>query len=161
MSLNLGFVEVLLGHRLIDAWQICYEFQGETDRTVAAVELKFNHAYLNLSGASNGENLQLSNEPWQDPFKEPLIQANQDYVKQYGKHLKASTNLFKNIGKNLTQYRLVQNQFQNIAGIELIFEESSSVFLVESDECYIMSKEDERISQWGFELIESTSQHVV
>lgn len=161
MSINLEFLEIALGHRLVKANRIFFEIQGQLDKSVGALELEFDNCCLYLHGASDGETLLVDNKSWQDPFKEPLSPENHAFIKKYGKYAKISTNSFEIMGKVLTQFCLIQNQFGTIAGLELVFENSSIVFLVDCDEYYVMSKEDQRLNDWGLDFLETKRRYAV
>ena len=66
--------------------RLYYIFQGAYNRETGAIQFQFHDgSILFCDVGADGEQLALSNQKWQDPFREPLSPINQTYVQEHGK----------------------------------------------------------------------------
>ena len=50
-------------------------------------------------------------------------------------------------------YRLVRNPFGTLAGVVLVFAHTTVRFVVNCDESYVLTPEDPRFHEWGFQEV--------
>ncbi|MEM7344376.1 MAG: hypothetical protein AAF485_09025 [Chloroflexota bacterium] len=134
-----------LGKQIATISRICYVHNNETDFEKGPLELIFSEDItLHLTGKGDGETLHIRNEPWQDPFTEPLSETNQKFVQKHGKwglfdrSHQEPYNRFLNLP--LDCVHLIRNQFGTIAGLEMKFGDQILDFIVDGDEDYVFTK---------------------
>jgi hypothetical protein len=55
-----------------------------SDGEEGELQLRFATSVLRFRGAGDGERLEVSDEPWRDPFAPPLSPENEEFVKTHG-----------------------------------------------------------------------------
>ena len=151
---HLTVLKGALGRRLVRAWRVFYEHNGSIATDSGPLELELDDGFvILLKGAGDGERLTVAAERWADPFVGPLSRENAQFVRQSGKWVRVEaslSNLQFPLGKRLSHMRLLKNRFGTEAGVAFDFEGEWVRFLVECDDDYVMSLDDERFLEWGF-----------
>lgn len=82
----LNALEACIGRMLTGIRRVWYEFRGQVDQTVGALELTFDDgATVVLDSGANGQSLRVTLGSWRDPFEGELTPENQQFVESSGK----------------------------------------------------------------------------
>lgn len=133
---------VSTGSRIKKIELVQYTYRGNVDQS---------HGYLQLRAAdgsvtllrpdSDGQSLYVSNEPWQDPFAEPLDEANRRFVESSGKWelFDVSTdNGFRHfIGATVCGVQRICDVEGKIRGLAYLIDSWQLLYIVEWDEGFV------------------------
>jgi hypothetical protein len=75
----------LLGKTVVGVRRILYVYQGAVTKDEGALELSFHDGSTALFDTAENGNMQVTSQPWVDPFAPPLSPENVAYVHRYGK----------------------------------------------------------------------------
>lgn len=75
----------VIGSRITRVRRVQYVYRGVPDTDFGPFELTFGARVVLLDNASDGEELRVRTEPWEDPFVEPLSEENRAFVETSGK----------------------------------------------------------------------------
>jgi hypothetical protein len=75
----------LLGKTVVGVRRILYVYQGSVKEDGGALELRFQDGSTARFDTSGTGNMQVTQEPWVDPFAPPLSAENAAFVHRYGK----------------------------------------------------------------------------
>lgn len=152
---ELKLLQRVVGRRLTSASRIVHEFAGQVDGDCGDLELTFDDGtIILLRGSGDGERLVMDGRAWVDPFEPPLSKENEAFVRQSGKAVRRDAQLIGAalpIGEVFENYRLVGNQFGTPAGVVMVFAGATVRFVVHCDESYVMTSDDPRFRDWGFQ----------
>lgn len=127
-----------IGQRIIRFNRIFYEYQGKIDQSSGELEIVFERFTILFGCFSDGQTLAVSEGRWIDSFQEPLSPENRNYVQTHGKWTRFDVSqepaFSPLIQTELETYRLLENVFGILAGIELCFEGGSVFFAAYCDE---------------------------
>ena len=136
---------------------IGFVFNGKPNAENFHLELHLDTGQTRLlRPGRDGESLRISQEPWRDPFEEPITEINAAFVKQYGKwsvlELSSFTPVASLVGQKLTAIAPVFNQTAKLIGLHLITQRGCVSYLVEWDEGHILSGcDDEMLTEKGYQ----------
>src|SRR5579864_8330800 len=75
----------LLGKTVVGVRRILYVYQGVVTKDEGALELRFHDGSTALFDTTGSGTMQVTSQPWVDPFAPPLSPENVAYVHRYGK----------------------------------------------------------------------------
>jgi hypothetical protein len=75
----------LLGKTVVGVRRILYVYRGAVTKNEGALELSFHDGSTALFGTTGNGNMQVTSQPWVDPFVLPLSPENAAYVDTHGK----------------------------------------------------------------------------
>lgn len=75
----------VIGSRITRVRRVHYVYRGVPDTDFGPLELTFGDRVVLLDNASDGEELRIRTEPWEDPFVEPLSEEDRAFVETSGK----------------------------------------------------------------------------
>ncbi len=148
-----------LGRRVERCARIVYVVADEEPANDGPLELGFvGGEVLLLDGASDGESLRISNEPWRDPFTEPLSAENREFVASHGAWRRQDVSsrwpYSSLVGKAVADLVLLQNQFGRVAGVRILFEGGDLWFYVAGDEARVAWGPTSELVGWSQSAIE-------
>jgi hypothetical protein len=115
-----------------------YVHRGETELEGGDVQLWFGEAVVRLGSAGDGEALRIEEEPWEDPFAEPLSAENREYVASHGKwqlvDVSAEPFFADLIGTAVVEIAPLTSSSGKLVGVKLLVGTSEYDIVVEFDE---------------------------
>lgn len=153
--MGLERLQRVVGRRLAAAGRIVHEFAAQVDADTGDLELTFDDGtVVLLRGGGDGERLVIDGCAWVDPSKRPLSEENEAFVRRSGKAVRRDAKLIgptPSVGEMFETYRLIRNQFGRVAGATLVFVHTTVRFVVNCDDSYVLTFEDPRFRDWGFQ----------
>jgi hypothetical protein len=131
----------LVGKRITHVARVLYEYRGEVDPGDGALELGLDGQTLLLDGESDGERLRVSEQPWVDPFEEPLSEENRRFVETHGKWRRVDcsrSDVYSGLlGQVITDACALNNKFGTLAGLRISVPTAGIWFVVDGDESHV------------------------
>jgi hypothetical protein len=152
-------IKTLEGRSVSNLSILAYEHHGELSREDTPLQMSFESGeVLLLDGMSNGEALRANLTAWRDPFAGNLTPENQAFVDNHGKWKLQDVSMIEPyhalIGQALKRINPIVNQFGTLSGVQLGFDQAKLYFIVEFDECHILSEqESQRLAEKGFRVV--------
>ena len=137
-------IQPLLGQYVSQLSILIYEHHGELWWENTPLQMSFESGeVLLLDGMSNGEALRANLTAWRDPFAGNLTPENQAFVDNHGQWKLQDVSMMEPyhslIGQALRRINPIVNQFGTLSGVQLGFDQAKLYFIVEFDECHILS----------------------
>ena len=152
-------IQTIEGLSISNLSVLVYGHQGELSWEDTPLQMSFESGeVLLLDGMPNGEALSANLTAWRDPFAGNLTPENQAFVDNHGKWKLQDVSMMEPyhslIGQALRRINPIVNQFGTLSGVQLGFDQVKLCFIVEFDECHILSEqESQRLAEKGFRVI--------
>ena len=131
-----------VGRRVASIRRIWYEYRGTVRRSAGPLEFGFRDAgYLLLDAGPDGYSLMATDEPWLDPFTEPLSDENTNFVERSGKwtafDVAGEMPYTQLVGQEIKSVEFIQENEDTLVGAVLIFETVAVSAVVGADELLV------------------------
>jgi hypothetical protein len=139
---NLNEVSSFIGRRLLCIRRVFFTLGDQIERDAGPIELTFAPSgVLLLAVGSDGETLEIREDPWADPFEPPISKENQDWIAEHGKwaafDVSAEPGYRGLIGTTLNSIKVLRAPGGNPCGLRLAFDSQVLDFVGSGDEALV------------------------
>ena len=142
---NLALLEERVGRRLTGIRRVRYIHDSAVLSDRGILELRFeDDEPVLLDAGADGEELDVRRGPWVDPFAEPLLEVNREFIERSGKWtafvIDQGDELGLIIGRALDHVEAQSNSLGKVCGARFDFGTSTLVARVGADELLVSLK---------------------
>jgi hypothetical protein len=138
---SLRLIQAVLGRTVTGLSRVLYDVRGVIEPSDGALEVQLDGFVVLLDSAADGDRLRVDDQPWNDPFDEPLSRENRSFVESHGRWRRIDCSpaepYSELVGRAVTEVALLENPFRRVAGVRLSAEGRSLWFVIEGDECHV------------------------